>query len=244
MRYSDRPLPMATRLLGLVGTALVCLVLIGAGLLRWVDAPRPRASTAALTLVEIAPSRAPPAPPSERTPGPEQVERQSMPERASPRAAPMSRPALPIIALVQPAIGLPRPEGSHAVLPASDAKGGQPAARAAAPEARPVPPAPKATDERPQWERLVLAALHRAKRYPRAARRNGDEGTSWIRFVIDRRGRVRSAALHRSSGIASLDREALALPARAQPLPRPPKTVTGSRIELVVPIEFFLRSSQ
>lgn len=241
MRYSDRPLPMATRLLGLAGTAFVCLALVGAGLLRWVDTPRPRGSTAALTLVEIAPPRARPAPPGDRPPGPEQVERQAMPESASPTAAPMLRLAPPVDAIGPSMIGLPRPGDAHARIPASDAKSGPPATRAMAPEARPVPAAPKAADERARWEGRVLAALHRAKRYPRAARRGGDEGTSWIRFVIDRRGRVRSAVLQRSSGIESLDREALALPARAQPLPRPPRAVTGSRIELVVPIEFFLR---
>lgn len=235
---------MATRLLGLAGTAVVCLVLIGVGLLRWVDAPHPRTSTSALTLVEIAPRQAPPAPPSERAPGPEQVERKAVTERSPSSAVPALRlpPSIPMLA--QPAVTPPRPGNRIAAVPASGTAGGQPAARAAAPEARPVPPAPKATDERPRWEGRVLAALHRAKRYPRAARRNGEEGTSWIRFVIDRRGRVHSAVLLRSSGVDALDREALALPARAQPLPRPPKAVAGSRIELVVPIEFFLHSTE
>ena len=62
----------------------------------------------------------------------------------------------------------------------------------------------------------------------------------WIRFTSDREGRVRSVRLERPSGFDALDREALALPMRASPLPKPPESVTGNRIELTVPIEFFL----
>src|SRR5690606_185672 len=109
------------------------------------------------------------------------------------------------------------------------------------PEVRSVPPSPKARAAHVEWEGLVLAALNRAKRYPRAARRKQQEGTSWIDFVIDRRGRVRSVRLERSSGVDVLDREALALPERAQLLPRPPESVEGERIRLLVPIEFFIR---
>jgi protein TonB len=49
-----------------------------------------------------------------------------------------------------------------------------------------------------------------------------------------------SVRLERSSGVRSLDDEALSLPKRASPLPRPPEEVKGDSIELVVPVEFFM----
>lgn len=60
----------------------------------------------------------------------------------------------------------------------------------------------------------------------------------YIRFVMDRAGKVLSSRLERSSGFPDLDREAVALPKRAQPLPKPPNDKPGDTIELVVPVEF------
>lgn len=246
-RYSDCPLPIATRLLGLGGTACICIMVLGAMLLRWVDDSHShRATTSTLTVVEIVSSQAQSVPETsnEAAPAPlEQAVRAEPSEAPAPDPAPAPQSAPLVLVSTHPAAGpQKRKTSSTAVLP-TNAAGGQPAPAAAAssPDVLPAPPAPKANDERAEWTDLVLAALHRAKRYPRAARRNRQEGTSWIRFMIDRRGRVRSASLQRSSGVEALDREALTLPERAQPLPRPPKAVTGNRIELVVPIEFFLR---
>ncbi|MPT49375.1 MAG: energy transducer TonB, partial [Sphingobium sp.] len=51
-----------------------------------------------------------------------------------------------------------------------------------------------------------------------------------------------SVRLERSSGFRSLDDEAVALPKRASPLPKPPEDVKGDTIELVVPVEFFMKT--
>lgn len=48
-------------------------------------------------------------------------------------------------------------------------------------------------------------------------------------------------SLEKSSDFGSLDSRALALLQRPQPLPKPPADVPGDHIELVVPIEFFLK---
>jgi len=40
-------------------------------------------------------------------------------------------------------------------------------------------------------------------------------------------------------GVPDLDRDALALPRHAPPLPKPPEDRPGDTLELVVPIEFF-----
>ncbi|MGC4252802.1 MAG: energy transducer TonB [Sphingobium sp.] len=82
--------------------------------------------------------------------------------------------------------------------------------------------------------------MNKAKRYPRDAQRARQQGVPYIRFTMNRDGRVLSSVLERSSGVPSLDREAVSLPRRAQPLPKPPDEVPGDPIELVVPVQFFL----
>lgn len=62
-----------------------------------------------------------------------------------------------------------------------------------------------------------------------------------VRFVMNREGRVLSSRIERSSGHPALDRAALDMLTRAQPLPTPPAEVAGAQIELVVPVEFFVR---
>jgi protein TonB len=93
----------------------------------------------------------------------------------------------------------------------------------------------------PTWQGLVLGRLERFKRYPSEARFRRQEGVATVRFTMDRRGRVVSAKLEKSSGFGSLDEEAVALVHRAEPLPAPPPEVQGDPIELVVPVQFFSR---
>lgn len=81
------------------------------------------------------------------------------------------------------------------------------------------------------WRGTVVAHLNRLKRAP-----GGSRGTATVAFSIDRRGNVQSARLARSSGIANLDREAVALVRRASPVPAPPANVKGSSVLLSVPV--------
>lgn len=57
---------------------------------------------------------------------------------------------------------------------------------------------------------------------------------------MDRSGRVLAARIEKTSGHDLLDQETLALIQRAQPLLKPLAEVPGARLELGVPIEFFL----
>lgn len=241
VRYSDRPPPLQARIAGLSATLLVCLLLVGASVARWTGTAPPRVKTTALTLVEIAPPRAPPAPPSEKPPGPERVA-DEVPKAPSQGAETHKRAPVPqAIALSRP---VPATGEQPFALPSATlamAAFARPALQTTAPESRAVPPAPTVSDARPKWEGLLLAALNRAKRYPREAARSRQEGTARIRFVVDRRGRVHGVRLVRSSGSPVLDAEAVALPPRAAPLPRPPAELASHHIELIVPIEFFVR---
>ncbi|MGZ6195895.1 MAG: energy transducer TonB, partial [Candidatus Binataceae bacterium] len=92
-----------------------------------------------------------------------------------------------------------------------------------------------------KYETVMLRYINSHLRYPPIARARHQQGTVYVRFVIDRQGHVLSAAVEKSSRVAALDEEGLALLERAQPLPAPPAEIVGDHIQLVVPINFLLR---
>lgn len=179
--------------------------------------------------IDMAPPAAPPEPPSEQPPGLRQ-EKADAPkpkvEREIVKTPPVPHAA---VAIQQPRLEPPREEAEKA------------APETTAPPARPAPPAPQLSSGKITWQGLVLAALDRKKQFPRDAQFRREQGVPYIRFVMNRDGKVLSSRLERSSGFRSLDAEAVALPRRAQPLPKPPEDVVGDTIELVVPVEFFLK---
>ena len=93
------------------------------------------------------------------------------------------------------------------------------------------------------WESQLLAKLQQAKRYPAYAIKNKQEDIVLVRFVVDDEGRVLNAGIVQSHGYELLERESLALLKRASPLPKPPISVmdVDKHVEIVVPIEFFIR---
>ena len=228
VRYSDQPMELRTRLCGMGGTAMIGLLIIGGSLFTWTTYQSAEAPKA-LTMFDVAPPAAPPTPVSETPPGPKQIEK----ERKQPEQD------APIVARLEVQVPSANPQPIPAAKPVPDP--GPPVERTTAPESRPTPPAPHVSTGKPTWEGLVLGALNKVKRYPRDAMFRRQQGVPYIRFVIDRSGKLLSARLERSSGHRSLDDEALALPKRAQPLPKPPEDVKGDTVELVVPVEFFLR---
>ncbi|WP_119459438.1 TonB family protein [Rhodospirillaceae bacterium SYSU D60014] len=88
---------------------------------------------------------------------------------------------------------------------------------------------------------VLQAWLERHKEYPRRAQLRRQEGTVLLRFVMDRQGHVLSYRVERSSGHRALDREVEEMIERAQPLPAMPEEMQQAQLELVVPIQFFLR---
>jgi len=87
----------------------------------------------------------------------------------------------------------------------------------------------------------LLAWLERHKEYPRAARLRRQEGTAMLYFLVDREGRVLEHRIEQGSGHPALDAEVLAMIERAQPLPAMPASLEKDQLELVVPVQFFLR---
>lgn len=227
-RYVDQPLSWGARLFGMGGVTMIVLLILGGMFLTWRTYSAP-STTPALSVFDVAVPAAPPEPPREIPPGPEQVEKQQ----------PLLRPEPPQIAPPEIQIASDNPVTLPLAEPAPDP--GPPVKDTSAPEAKPAPAAQQASNAKPTWEGAVLAALNTAKRYPREASFRRQQGVPYIRFVMDREGKVLSSRLESSCGVRALDEEAVALPRRASPLPKPPGNVKGDIIELVVPVEFFFR---
>jgi len=91
------------------------------------------------------------------------------------------------------------------------------------------------------WQGKLSSRLARLKRYPEAARRRGIEGTVKVRFTVNTQGKVLAVDLVTSSGNNFLDKEAIDLVKRAEPLPVPPiHMIKNGVAEVVVPINFNL----
>ncbi len=92
------------------------------------------------------------------------------------------------------------------------------------------------------WKSRLQGHLMGFKRYPSSARKQQQQGTAMIRFVVDKNGYVSSVQLSNSSGTSALDREALAIIKRAQPLPKPPaELLSQGQITLSLPVDFNLK---
>lgn len=225
-RYIDQPMSWRTRLMGIASTSAVALTLLGCALLSWRAYTAPP-TPATLSAFNVEPPASPPEPVQEAPPGP----RKKQQAEVKSQAAFIEQPRIetPILNPVPVAADKPAP------------KPGPPVKETTAPESKPAPPAPQVSTGKPTWEGLVLGALNKARRYPRDAWFARQQGVPWISFTMDRQGKVLSVSLERASGVRSLDQEALSLPKRAQPLPKPPEDMKGETFNLVVPVEFFLR---
>lgn len=230
--YSPEP----KRGFALVLTVLVfCLPLVFISLLSWrtvaVQAPvAPHLAT--FDVAEAAPS--------EDEAVPEQTEPETEPEPAA-----MTQPSAVAPPPVISQTGLARavPVTPAQVASAQVAPTQPPAAPPSAPPAQSAARKPPGHAEQgpDTWHARVLGRLNAVKTYPSSARARRQQGTVMMRFVVDRSGRVLSVSLHKTSGFALLDREALALPKRTSPLPPPPDDATGNTIELIVPVEFYFQ---
>lgn len=196
---------------------------------------------AAAMVIELMPLQAPPSPPSAQPEGEQQVE---APKPQPPKPLPKPR-----LELAKSEIALPdEPEPAQE----EEIQEQPPAPQTSAPPNVEAPPAQTASAPRQSaysqaasaakvtFEQRLLGHLERHKRYPRAAQLRRQQGMPYIRFTMDRNGQVLSSSLERGTGHALLDEEALALLARAQPLPAMPQELPGATMEIVVPIEFFL----
>lgn len=175
---------------------------------------------------------APPQPQHEVPEGPVQVEQQAQqPEKQDEAPLDWPEPVLP------PLLTRPAPERARPIVAAN------PVPETTAPKSLPAPPASRlASNTQSSWEGLLLAHLEMFRRYPASSRARHEQGVAHVRFTMDREGRLLDSDLARTSGSRRLDEAALATIKRASPFPKPPEEVEGTTIELVVPVEFFMRN--
>ncbi|MEG9861680.1 MAG: energy transducer TonB [Parvularculales bacterium] len=95
-------------------------------------------------------------------------------------------------------------------------------------------------DQQKRDNYLAQVEMHLRKylRYPRIARINGVEGTVVVRFTLNRHGELIKHQLIEKSGVALLDREALAMLKRASPMPPFPDELTVSFEDIIMPVVF------
>jgi protein TonB len=166
-----------------------------------------------------------PVPPEPNLPDP------PLPEVAKPAAlVPQHPPAVPHPRPV------PHPPSVRTVVPTTPA-----AEQAASPVTAPpalagaTPPASASAS----WQGQLIAHLNRFKRYPPEAQIRQRQGTAVVQLRLLPNGSAEAVRLLSSSGTNTLDEEAVALIARAQPLPVPDRN--GSAIVIAVPIQFMIR---
>jgi len=96
-------------------------------------------------------------------------------------------------------------------------------------------------DQRADYFAELRTWLEQHKQYPYMAQRMRQEGTVQLRFVMDREGNVLSWSIDQSSGYSALDGEVEELILRADPLPPLPDEMPEAKVEMVVPVSFFLQ---
>jgi len=221
--------PPGRHMAALVGMGMIYALGLAALLLLGVSRTVPVKAPSALTVVNLLPEASPPEAPPEEKEAPKPTPKQERPE--PPRVEPIEPLVVPIAPVAIPLpVTAPRP---------SDPVTRE--AEKAAPQTIPAAPAPQMAGNAPDsWEARILARLNSRRRYPGGSIARREQGIPYIRFVMDRDGKVLSSRLERSSGFPDLDREAVTLPKRASPLPKPPDDKPGDTLEMVVPVEFFL----
>jgi periplasmic protein TonB len=69
--------------------------------------------------------------------------------------------------------------------------------------------ASSAASARTSWQAQLLAWLEKYKRYPRVAQEQRQQGVVYLRFALDRGGKVLASQINKSSGFELLDDEVL-----------------------------------
>jgi protein TonB len=86
------------------------------------------------------------------------------------------------------------------------------------------------------WQHSVARIIASRQTYPHMAQMRGEEGTAKVKVYIAANGSVEKTELVGPSGSATLDKEAIALPARVGTLPAPP----GGATTVVLPLTWKL----
>jgi len=95
-------------------------------------------------------------------------------------------------------------------------------------------------DEFRRYIASIMRQLHRHKTYPRELKKARIEGTVVLQFTIDRDGRLLASNVKQGSGHDELDRSAMEMLTRANPLPAIPDFMNRDELALAIPVEYSL----
>jgi periplasmic protein TonB len=199
--------------------------------------------TADAIMLELAAApEAPPSPPTDLPPGPLQQPQERPVQAVRQQSAPVvDLPTFDHPEVQDPSQTIEQPEGAQAdermQAQAPPNVSAAPSTRLAAQQTVSGVQAAVAVT----WQGVLLGHLERHRRYPRQAERLRQEGTAYVRFTVDQRGHVANAAIHRSSGNPLLDEATLDTLRRASPVPPPPSELAPYPVDVMVPVEFYIR---
>lgn len=92
-----------------------------------------------------------------------------------------------------------------------------------------------------RYEQLISAWIQKFKQYPEEARRQNMQGETLVRIRIDRQGNIHYWALEYSTGAPLLDRSAIEMVKRANPVPAVPSDYPeGEQFDFLIPVNFKL----
>lgn len=221
------------------------------GLLAGKDDPRTHllvaASDSSALIVEFLPS----APMVEHAPEPDRVEPRPEKQHAIERITnpKPSNPPIEAVALTDTPLPPELPEPVTAV--AAESQTSEPGTPTATPIDRTLATKPPTfATEAPltargkraqtQYLRELMAWLAKHRVYPAEARKQKVQGVVQVRFLIDRDGRLLSAAIQRSAQSRLLDDAAIDVLRRANPMPAFPEALDRQRLSVSLPIDFSL----
>lgn len=93
-----------------------------------------------------------------------------------------------------------------------------------------------------RYEQLISLWIEKFKLYPPEARAQGMQGETVVRIRIDRQGNIVYYILERSTGLPLLDRAAIDMIKRANPVPAVPNDYPkADLIEFLIPVNFHLQ---
>lgn len=91
-------------------------------------------------------------------------------------------------------------------------------------------------DPKEFWARQIMARLEEKK--PAATLGLKASATARVSFVVGRDGRIVSEAIEKTSGVAAVDKAALAMLDRAAPFPPMPAAMTDTSLAFTLPLRF------
>jgi periplasmic protein TonB len=223
------------------GVAVIASLVVHAAAMS-ISFPAPRALLAeALPVLQVSlrepvpPPAVSPAPPAPAPAPPLQKRARSDARTHGP--APVARTSEPLAP--SPARNV---EEERVPAPVEEAAAASPAAPPQWPAAAAQNPASRAPSSPllSNYGLTIAEVLARYKEYPPLAQMQGWEGSVTMQLRVAATGRLLQAEVHRSSGHGVLDRQALAMAAKAARFPPPPEGLDDREVEVLVPVVFRL----